>query len=306
MKPRVRFVLAACVGWALYGCAASLPRPSVMQEGDSLHLADGTLDLIVIPTGGRVISVKDRRGGDLLWSSSMPAKPGAWNNLGGDKSWVWPQSAWGKTPGLPEWPPAAGMDQAPFTLTREGNSKGSSVRATGPAFDLAGGRVRIVRQIELPSPGCVRITSRLEAVSGKPAGDWAIWEITQIPWPDWVTIEGVPHSPMPPLSLGQSPWRAATLEGQTLALPTADGPSAKAGADGRQIAAHTAAQTAGQTLRLQIAHTSAGQREPGESLQVYRTSSPGKNRYVELELTSPKHPLTPGHPATLVVEWRVE
>jgi hypothetical protein len=285
------------------------------QFPGAVKATDGVVEVVMIPEGGRVISAGLVGGsGNLLWVNPGVGSPGLvskdpskWNNYGGDKTWAWPQSDWGKLFGY-DWPPAIAFDQAAFVLS--GIKTG--IRADGPVSEKEG--MRVVREVRLMGGGVLpdgrrfgrlRVSSRIEAVGVGNAHPVGVWHVTQLPWPTEVTIEGVKGGEGSGWEWmnDKTVWPGVSQRGETVVLPGGSGGGAKIGADGSQLVWKG---PGGQEIRQRVVGANAGDLKPQEQLQVYRSENTGNpGDYIELEITSPRVEVRPGRPAELVVEWEL-
>jgi hypothetical protein len=193
---------AAAATAAAAAAAAPVTVTRVNYHGwpGAYRLANGTVDLVIVPAVGRILRYGFLGGPNALWENpAVAGKPGQftgdWNNIGGDKIWPWPQDEWEKRTGR-AWPPPPATDQA---VHQAFVVKPDTVRLVSPV--VAGYGLRIVRDIRLAPTGTqVTITSRFEKI--RPGADFptGVWSITQVPVPDWTLARLVPARP----------WRKAT------------------------------------------------------------------------------------------------
>jgi hypothetical protein len=264
----------------------TIQRKPYRHWPQAVHLSNGVVDLVVVPTGGRVVRYGRVGGPNLLWENPLdgPDKTG-WHNHGGDKVWVWPEATWRNAEGN-HWPPLGEMDQADFDLrvTDDG------VVVTGPLMPTYG--VRTVREIALDDDcddddgsTVVQVVNRLEPVDGADVigVPVAAWTVTQIPAAKQVTALVTPGSGVRHLS--PAPFAREEIAGPACVLERHPARTSKAGLDGTSFRV----EQNGSVLTQRLVGASDGDWVTGERAQVFSESDQtNRTTYVELEFTSPK------------------
>ncbi|GEM_PF-827290 len=301
---------------ALLATVASGEITRITYNGwdDALRLTNGTVELIVVPSVGRIMHYGWTDGENLLWQHphraghTGPAAGDLWANTGGDKIWPWPETSWPKASGvtLRDVDPPSEWEHEPHQLEVRGPL---SVRLISPTWKTH--RLRVVRDLTLAETGTVlTLSSRIERIADVPPSDTpppiAVrpWSVTQLPPADAVIVDYVPHTPRPyGLLLGASWDTALDIDTHTLWLPSPRGAS-KIGVTGRHLGWWRGEVLFIQHLVAPIAAPTAW--EPHEQAQVFWTENPGEGAspYVELEFTAPRGG-SPTMSETLTVTWEL-
>ena len=280
---------------------------------EAYRLANGTVEVIVVPSVGRVMRYGFVGGPNVLWENSfllgktaVPARAGGdWQNFGGDKIWPWPQGEWGQRTGR-DWPPPTAADHAPHQAAVVGPGV---LRLTSPI--MAGYGVRIVRDVELaPSGTRVRIRSRLAKVRDGAAFPVAAWSVTQMPVPDLLFARPMAGTTLEngvkPVAGDDAPWKSVRRESGVLVLERPTARNSKLFFD-----ADLLAWAEGDTLFTQRPAAPVppvSDYEPGDRAQIFSLADDPNTpdaAYVELEMTSSKRILAKGESATLDVIWEL-
>lgn len=164
------------------GCTVDSSHALIGQDRKvptSWTVSNGTVELKVDGSVGRVMFYGYKDGRNVLWTNSQPDNPkyvmGGWTNHGGDKVWPWPQEYW-------NWPPPE-----PKGYDIQIHDGGRSLQMT--STPLPGYRIRIVRLIEMAPKGTkVMFTTYFQPVGNGFDQPLAAWSITQIPWPERVLV----------------------------------------------------------------------------------------------------------------------
>jgi hypothetical protein len=173
--------------------AASTAAEAVTQEQvtfrgwDALKLSNGTAEVIVVPSIGRIMyfgPVGGTEASNALWvngdvAGQMPADDG-WTNFGGDKAWPWPQNdagGWDDVFGAGNWPPPRTFDGDPW----QGQFQDGAIVYSGP--ESIEYRVRPIREVRLEPDGmALTVTTRfLDTAQQRESADAGVWHVTQIP-----------------------------------------------------------------------------------------------------------------------------
>ena len=154
-------------------CEAAIVK-TTYQNRPAYKLSNGAVDAIVVPAIGRVMSFGKTGGPNLLWNAE-PLQLGGkgWQNYGGDKVWLSPQSDWKKFHGADNWPPEPVLDGEPLqadVLT------GGKLRLTTGVSKTG---IRLMRTMYFDDNGefVIEQTARKESGAPVKAG---LWSITQV------------------------------------------------------------------------------------------------------------------------------
>lgn len=159
--------------------AAGCVSPSSVQEvryrgWEAVRLDNGVARAVLVPDIARIMAFERPGGPNLIWQDeALQGKPadlrgGDWQNFGGAKLWVAPQSAWG-------WPPDPVMDQGAcdVMVARDGvvTLRGMSSPATG---------VRLSRTVSLRAESSVlELVYTMENTATSNV-TWGIWNVIQV------------------------------------------------------------------------------------------------------------------------------
>ncbi len=287
-----------------HSCYANVTVKEVTYKGwpNSYLLTNGTVNLVLVPSIGRIMYYGEANGPNTLWNNpAMLGRPAPvdaaanWPNFGGDKLWPSPQSVW-------NWPPDPLLDSAPLKVKVTAQHE---LLATGQPSPKSG--IRFERLISMnPVTGAVTLRNTMTNISGAPV-HWGIWEVFQANSPLLVIA---PLSPPAKFARGYFSFYAknpplATVRHAKLMLRRNTKSNWKIGI----YAAHSLLQVkyAGRhetTLSLWHSVNGAGRYPDGGcTLEVY--SSPDPLNYMEMELMGPMITLQPGGRAVMITHWRL-
>jgi len=279
-----------CHSSAARRTGAAIERTSYHGWADCYLLSNGQVEAVVVPAIGRVMQFR-LRGGDegAFWENREldgrlhdPAS-GEWLNIGGDKCWPAPQSAWPEHQGR-EWPPPAGFDSSPF----EAVAVERGVVLTLPVDPAYG--IQVVRSVELdPAQPVMRIRTEYRKLSGAPV-TVGIWTITQMRAPERVFMLLPEDSSFPQgyVRLMDGEPAELKIEGRLLSLARHPRVCVKIGSGGSSIAW----VGPGSIVRID-AEDGPGEYPDGGCLtEVY--TNPDPLQYVELETLSPLAAMSAG------------
>jgi hypothetical protein len=304
----MKIVCAMLVLLSLFTSCASRP-PAVTRESRDgvIHLSNGVIEATVDPAKGRIMGFAFVGDDNLLWANP-DAPQDQWLRWGGDKVWLWPQSAWRERTGQ-DWPPPGDPPAQPHHVRATRNG----LVMTSPVVSQYG--VRLVRELSMaPGQPTLTIVNRAEVVDPALARDVALWTVTQVPPVDEVIATPIFHrspagvnSPVYPKALGDhkekwpSPQPSLNYPGDVVfTRPTAA--SAKVGLDADKLRVQI-----GDTFFTQHATFSpaGGEQVPSERAQLYTNpADPDQSAaYVELEFTSPQWTTEDLREGELVVTW---
>ena len=298
---------ALAMALVLTGCQEKKhPAPTTAvspQAGavEPIRIANAAVELVIDPVKGRIMHYGFIGGANMLWTSDkaieLAPKFGGWENWGGDKTWPWPQSAWG-------WPPP--VPQTPWDCVK---NKDGSVEMTSPLLPKYG--VRMIRRVELAKKGtAVTITSRFEGEAGVSGAPIAMWAITQVPTTDLVLMRSAPAAGG--IRVNNMGDAVQTIQARPLTprvawLQRDPNRSGKVGADADAILCaygETAMLVRDLTDPVAIGTydlLARGQLyvHPGQADNI---PVPGKS-YFEVEFISPTAPLSARSPVELKIHW---
>ena len=152
MNVNLRNISALCV-WALAfaplaGCAPAPSRVSIEPAtyagwAGAYRLANGDAEMVVVPGIARVMHFSAAGGENLFWQDArlhgvaVDLSARGWQNFGGAKLWIAPQSAW-------KWPPPPVIDKAPCSAVADARGR---LRVVGASSKKNG--VRLEREFRL-------------------------------------------------------------------------------------------------------------------------------------------------------------
>ncbi len=306
----------AALAVALSSCAArrgpdaARPAGVAVARGDfhgweSLTLRNAAAEVTVVPATGRIMQlalVEAAGARGPLWSHPgigprLAPDENGWVNLGGDKAWPAPQSAWEAIAGR-GWPPPATFDAAPFAAEVDGDGRLTLRSPVDPAYGL-----RVRRTIALdPAAPVVTVDTCYEKVAGAPVRV-AVWTITQLVSPERLFLRLPERSAFPGGFAQRLPDRPLdlTVEGRLLSLARDPGAKTMIVSDGEAMLW----VGEGPDLLIEAVaepHDPASEWPDGAHAQIY-TSSDQALPYVELELLGPLADLRVGGRACLRVRY---
>lgn len=174
---------------------------------DAFRITDGRSEAVIVPTIGRVMRYGLVGGPNVLWNAELPSKVSTgFENVGGDKLYVGPHSAWQATGGR-MWPPPDGFDGVAHAVRRPTPTSIETRSPTWPGFG-----VQIVRTFSFDRDGRFRIQNRLEKVAVGGPELVSAWTVTQVPHVELVTLSGNQTLPsQPPFDWISRPDPKATV-----------------------------------------------------------------------------------------------
>lgn len=303
-------LLCACSSAAKKDADMDVPDFEQSEWLDAVRMSNGTVNLTIVPSIGRVMRYGFAGEPNLLWTNPnlTPNKARAdaatrptWRNFGGEKVWLWPQEQWPQRIGR-AWPPPVEVDQRPVTWKMH-----DPLHITMTSEPVQGYGVRVIREIKLAPTGTrVTMNIRCEVAGEQPADDVAVWSIAQIPSGEtYARLLG----PRGHRGLEPAPWdRIREISPRVIALEPPTDVDGKIGLD-----ADTLAWVGGSTMLVQHSLTAAQHGEqfkPVERAQVY-FSHPRRNiaakvpQYLEFEWTSPRVNAAAGEIPELRVIWEL-
>jgi hypothetical protein len=158
------------------GCRAPAPEISAVDYHgwDAVRLNNGKTEAVVVPGIARVMAFGRKGGPNLiwqdaaLWGKGVPLSSLDFQNYGGAKLWVAPQSVWG-------WPPDPAMDRGACELDL---SVDGDVRLTGMPSPVTG--VRLGRSIRLASDEAALDLQYTVQNTTTSNVSWGIWNVIQL------------------------------------------------------------------------------------------------------------------------------
>jgi len=327
--PKTLVVLTLAAAFLFTGCKSkpghsgvdpkSLAAPFELNGSrfeESYKLSNGTVEVVIIPRIGRLISYGYVGGPNELWINPLARfeldKPKNWINWGGDKTWIWPQDGWRKLPSLlTNWPPP--MDMQPVNHTVSFASANTLRTVSSPIPDL---NVSVVREYRLAATGTeLTVKTTFVHLDGSDISmlpGATPWTIAQLPWSPFVvavTSQAAESAAIAPLGapLGTPVMKNQRIDVRQIQLLLPEsGESQKVGVDAERLAALSGHGTL-LVLSVGPGTTKLPYPTPIDKAQVYSEPRVHKDRpadvgpYVELEFTAPPGPA--GKPSVLEVVW---
>lgn len=277
----------------------SIVRKPYRRWTDAVHLSNGHAEVVIIPSGGRIIRYGRPGGSNILWENPFDDPATAdlglrgWHNPGGDKVWIWPDGQWKNIAGK-AWPPMWEMDAANFEITINDDA----VRLVSPPVPAYG--LRIVREIQLDDDSsALQSINRFEPVGQPTTTPVGLWTVTQVPALPRVMALVEPGSEVRYLSFER--LAGADLVGPAAVLRRDPAQTTKVGLDGTAFRI----EQDGVAFTQRLVGTSDGEWAKGERAQFYvEQDQPHRSTYMELELTSPRAVVTDDGPWT-AVRWEL-
>ncbi len=186
---KVKHLLLFCLGLFLAGISyltvsinmsekITVTKTNYQGWFDSYILSNSQVEAIIIPAIGRIMQFRLLGGENTFWENSQiygkvpNTKSEEWDNFGGDKTWVAPQSEWEKIT-IRSWPPPTTFDSVPLKIQVQNNEL-TLISEIDPFYGI-----RFYRKITLePNKPIMKITTTFEKVKGD-AQQVSVWTITQ-------------------------------------------------------------------------------------------------------------------------------
>ncbi|MEZ0327166.1 MAG: hypothetical protein ACAH95_14800 [Fimbriimonas sp.] len=265
----------------------------------SFRVTNGTIDVVVVPQVGRVMRYGYVDAPNVLWENetllgkTFAANARTYRNYGGDKIWVAPQSLW-------TWPPDPATDGKPWQVDAIANG----VRMTSPVGNLQ--KVQFRREITLSQAGS-EVSFRNSMENKGSRMELAIWQVTQVNNPDFVTLpfEITASQPKGWYGYGTESINAKfqSLSGGNLVIKRDPAIGRKFGA--RSLKGNLSAVIGATRF---FSESPAFSRVPypdkNSAQQVY--VSPDPYKYAELEHAGPLTRMEHGEMVLQSVKWRLE
>ena len=254
-------------------------------------LANGRLEVIVVPAVGRILYLSAAGSPNLLRATYPPPARAGWANCGGE--WIWPvtQERW-KAVWAAEWPPPEEVAAWGWDYRAERGEDGTmycSLRCRFPAPVS----VEVERVISVPRTGStVTIRQKIVRLVESPV-PVAAWNLVQVARPDNLYLPTAPHSRFPEgfrVLMGRVPRELVGRHAGGRSFGCRGG-EFKVGTDSMRVWA--AARKDDSLIVLRQMATSASGRWPdgGCRAEIYFNSGLG---YAELETLTPEVLLKPG------------
>lgn len=275
----------------LVGCARQEVGPIEYQGHRAYRLSDGRVEAIVVPELRRVMHFGQVGGPNRLWVGRN-INPTGFQNFGGEKVWVWPQSQWYGGTGK-DWPPPDDRAGVPgYELVEQGRDY---VRLQSAPLTTVPGR--FIREYRIIRGSRLQIDTWL--VPDPPQADlsgWAIWSVVQLPRPHAIhaRTEGPAESVAVQTMRGTMPTKVVASE--MIWIDPAPVKHSKVGLDADRLMANYGDVSIEMLARPLGDYT--GRLDPAQRAQVYAeafVSDQPDQGYIELEFTSGKidQPATP-------------
>ncbi len=282
-----------------------LPAISTMTyfNRPAYKLTDGKTEAIIVPQIGRIMSFGKVGGPNLLWNSASSQSSGSgWQNYGGDKNWLAPQSWWKTFHGTDGWPPDPAHDGQPHAVEV---ISGGKLQMTSP---LSPTGIRFIRTLYFDDKGqfVIEQTARKEKGGMVRA---SIWSITQTAPGDAVFLPMNPQSPYKNGYYKIGKWseshRTEAVAPNLLRIvPASAGGGSKIGLDSpvSALASVRDGMAFVQKSALPKGQYPDGADGAGFPVEFYVNGDP-KTYYYELELLGPLHNFVNGSKWTHTVRW---
>lgn len=282
---------------------AGCSHPAAIQArwenfSEAWHLSNGKIDVVVVPSIGRIMHFGPTTGHNVLWVQPDAARYNkqyvGFDNYGGEKIWLWPQETW---------PPAG--DGIRYHAEYRDNVLTLTSEVIAPY------NIQIIRTIALhASKPSMTVTSRFKPATpeAKPPRV-ALWTVAQIRLPDLVNVE-LDRDAHPPYiaDLGILPaWPITSLKDRTATFVRDPKLEAKSGLESSAITI-VYPEIA---LRYTATHVAHGLFDPHTRAQVYvqsdtfNTHPPHLPPYAEIEFVSSWPTDSDPWPA-LIVTWSLD
>lgn len=181
MHFRLHIILNLLVVLLTCRCASAateVRRVEISGWPEAFCINNGTVELTVVPTAGRILGFGFVGGPNVLWQGYTPAnaplRKDRWINAGGDRVLPWPQSDWPDRIGR-IWPPPLATEIKPHQLEILSDQ---TLRMTSPVIPEYG--VRLIRVIRLhKQKPQVEIESIMKRVAPGPHLAMSPWIISQ-------------------------------------------------------------------------------------------------------------------------------
>ena len=277
---------------------------TAFRDHAAYRLTDGKTEAVIVPElSGRVMKYGFVGGRNWLWAGPMPARTGAWSNVGGDKCFIGPHPAWKLfseslwPPPFPTWDGAAHQVQ---------ELEGGRLLTTGPLWEGFGAKV--IREFSISAAGELIIDQRVEKSTQTPIAA-AVWVVSQARPPEAIYI---PLNPQSTYARGFHPIGSlppaanlVRLSPTLLRVKPTTGNSYKLGADSPRPAIAAVAEGIAwvQRAERQVGDYPEGPEGAGFPVEFYNHGESGDAQYVELEMLSALRVLRPTESARLSVRW---
>lgn len=176
------FALSCFLGLTSFSMAAvTVEKVDYKGWTGSYKISNGTVEVIVVPQVGRVMSYGYSGEKNVLWQNdallgkTFHASRDPYRNYGGDKLWIAPRTLW-------QWPPDMAFDGSPWTAKPLPNGVEIESAVGSPV------QVQLRRQITLGDfrTEVTFLNSLFNRAERKEVG---LWQATQIVPPDGTTLD---------------------------------------------------------------------------------------------------------------------
>ncbi|MEP6755269.1 MAG: DUF4380 domain-containing protein [Chthonomonadales bacterium] len=265
----------------------------------ALRLSNDLIEVIYVPILGRTMRFARVGGANFLYENPAligkkpipPAEAKDWQNYGGDKVWNAPQDRWG-------WPPDPTIDPG----TQDVSIKGNHLMVRGGIS--AKHNIRVEREIWIVKGETVHMRDIITNTALNPQ-DWSVWQIMQIPSPEYALMPANPKGGYVNLSDTAPNSGIVTEKGKEIHIIRDSTKPGKVGSLA-PIRSLTAKVRAGVVTMRAVPHKAEVGTYPhkGSRQEVYWNNDPLE--YVELEIAGPIQTIQPGKSIEMTIEWTLK
>ena len=307
---KVKHLLLFCLGLFLAGICYLTVNTNMSEKitvtktnyqgwFDSYILSNSQVEAIIVPAIGRIMQFRLLGGENTFWENSQiygkvpNTKSEEWDNFGGDKTWVAPQSEWEKMTTI-SWPPPATFDSVPLKIQVQKNEL-TLISEIDPFYGI-----RFYRKITLePNKPIMKITTTFEKVKGD-SQQVSVWTITQLNEPVSV-YAAIPQNSIFPQGYNQQSENLPAnfkIDNGILSLNRDRNKAHKIGSDASTLLWF------GETVAVRMDSPRIDKviyPDNNSSAEIYTNYDP--KAYVELEFLSPLKTLQVGEKMDLTVTY---
>ncbi|MEO6907837.1 MAG: DUF4380 domain-containing protein [Abditibacteriaceae bacterium] len=274
------------------------------QSHPAFRFNNGITTATVVPSLGRVMTFgsSDKSTFNWLWNNQSPHKNQVWQNWGGSKTWLAPQSDWPQLVGA-KWPP----DPTWNKVIKSEVQTGGFLKTTGAVSPYSG--IRINKLYGHDESGSFFIRQTAEKINGKPL-QMALWSVTQINPPDAVFFLLKPKSTFSESTsqLQGHPTPQFQQKGDLACYIPSDQAASKIGISTTTPVLAALHQNQLFVLRAKpqdaVYPDASAAFTKGFPIEIF-DSGTMPQRYLELEFYSPLQIFRPGSAWTFTVTWNI-
>jgi hypothetical protein len=292
--------MLACIAFLAAAQTGAVTVAKVDYHGwaDCWRIANGDVELVVVPRIGRVMRFGYINGKNVLWENdalsglAFPIDPQTYRDYGGDKLRVAPQSLW-------NWPPEPAIDGQPWKAEAISNG----VKLTSPAG--AKTKVQFTRSISL-SPVGTLVTFQNTMQNLGQQTEMGLWQDAQLDDPDAVVlgVEMTPDQPKGWFGFGRESLTPGfyQMSGKTLVIRRNPHDTRRFGA---REAGGVLKATKGSLLFEMESKVFKNVKYPDHGSAQEVSTSPDPYSYAELSQLTPITRMERSEIATQTVYWRL-